>query len=144
MIKHILCAVDLTHDKDAHAVLKQAGRIAKFENAVLSVITVLPDYGSSWVGSFFQEGTLKSAAESASKSLHALVDEVLPDHETVQHIVEIGSAYEKVLAAIETTDADLVVVGAHKPDFADRIIGPNAARIVRHSPVSTLVVRLKG
>ena len=60
----------------------------------------------------------------------------------MQCIVEIGSIYEKTLEASKVCGADLIVVGAHKPDLADRIIGPNAARIARHADVSVLVARL--
>ncbi|GGE47338.1 universal stress protein [Actibacterium pelagium] len=142
MSKHILCAIDLTHMDNARALVTEAGRIANMEQALLSVVTVLPDYGSSFVGSFFKDGTLKGAAEAARQSLHALVDEVLPDAGTVQCIVEIGSAYEEILDAAKKCDADMIIVGAHKPDLADRIIGPNAARIVRHADVSVLVLRI--
>ena len=142
MSKHILAAIDLTHQDDARAILTEAGRVAAQDAAILSVVTVLPDYGSSFVGSFFKEGTLKDAAEAARRSLHALVDEVLPGAGTVQCIVEIGSAYEEILDAARKCEADLIVVGAHKPDLTDRIIGPNAARIVRHADVSVLVLRI--
>ena len=142
MTKHILCAVDLTHDEDARAILAESGRLAGFYGARLSVITVLPDYGSSWVGTFFKEGTMKEAAQAASDALHKIVVEVLPEQQGVQHIVGIGSAYEKVLEAIEKVGADMAVVGANRPDFKDRILGPNAARIVRNAGVSVLVLRL--
>ena len=142
MTKHILCAVDLTHDEDARAILVESGRLAGFYGARLSVITVLPDYGSSWVGTFFKEGTMKEAAQAASDALHKMMDEVLPEGQGVQHIVDVGSAYEKVLEAVEKIGADMVVAGTHRPDLKDRILGPNAARIVRNAGVSVLVVRL--
>ncbi len=142
MITHILCAVDLNHENDARELLAEAGRLADLEGAALSVVTVLPDYGSSWVGSFFKEGTLHEAAEGARVALHKLVDSVLPGHERDQCIVEVGTAYEEILDAAEKCGADLIVVGAHKPDLADRILGPNAGRVVRYSKVSVLVARL--
>ncbi len=142
MSKAILCAVDLTHADDAKQIIAEAGRLAEMNDATLSVVTVLPDYNMSWVGSFFQDGTLKEAAAAADQALHALVRDTLPSRDQVQHIVEIGTAYERVLATIPTCSADLVVVGAHRPDFADKVMGPNAARIVRHAPVSVYVVRL--
>ena len=142
MTKRILCSVDLTHVDDAKNLLREADRLATFYGAALSVVTVLPDYGSSWVGSFFKDGTLRDASKAADKALHELVRDTLPDREQVQHIVEIGVVYEEVLAAIGKCSADLVVVGAHKPDIADKLLGPNSARVVRLSPVSTLVVRL--
>ncbi|MEM8795584.1 MAG: universal stress protein [Pseudomonadota bacterium] len=142
MTKHILCAVDLTHDDDARSLIAEAGRIAKLEGAELSVVTALPDYGSSFVGSFFKEGTLKEAAEAANTRLHKMIDETLPERDQTQCIVEIGVAYEEILDAAKKCDADLIMVGAHKPDLADRLLGPNAARIVRHADISVMVVRL--
>lgn len=141
MSKHVLCALDLTHPDDARALLIEAARLAALDSARMSVVTVLPDYGSSFVGSFFKEGTLKEAAEAARRSLHELVDTAAPDAGTVQCIVKIGSAYEEILDAAKTIDADMIIVGAHKPDLADRLLGPNAARIVRYADVSVLVLR---
>ena len=142
MTDHILCSVDLTHEDEAGKLLTEAHKLAGFYGATLSVVTVLPDYGSSWVGSFFKDGTLHEAAEAASVALHKLVSACLPDAQGIQHIVEIGVVYEKVLQAIELSQADLVIVGAHKPDLADRLLGPNAARIARHAGISTLVLRI--
>ena len=142
MSKRFLCAIDLTHEDDAKALLTEAGRLARLEGAALSVVTVLPDYGSPFVGSFFKQGTLKNASESAQEALHQMERELLSDLAPVQSIVVVGSAYEKVLEAAETVSADLVIVGAHKPDFATRVIGPNAARITRYAQTSVLVVRL--
>ena len=79
---------------------------------------------------------------AAAATLEAMVAEVLPEHGDVRRMVALGTAYEKVLHAVEAIGADLVVVGAHRPDFKDRIFGPNAARIVRNAPVSVLVMRL--
>lgn len=142
MSKHILVAIDLTHDEDARALLAEAGRFAKMDGAALSLVTVLPDYGSSWVATFFKEGTLKEAAQAAKDALHKMAKEVLPDVGDVQCIIEMGTAYEEILDAAKKCKADLIVVGAHKPDIADRIIGPNAARITRHADVSVLVLRI--
>lgn len=142
MTQHILCAVDMTHSDDAQNLLIEADRLATFYDATLSVVTVLPDYNSSWVGSFFKDGTLKEAASAANDALHALVKQALPARVQVQHIVEIGVVYEKILQAIEKCNADLVIVGAHKPDMADKILGPNSARVARLAPVSTLVLRM--
>lgn len=141
MVKRILAAVDLGQMDAAKSLIKQAGRLAGFEQAALSVVTVLPDYGMSFVGSFFKDGTLKDAAEQARVALHALVDEALPDAAPTQCIVEIGTAYEEILVAAKECGADLIVVGASKPDLADHLMGPNASRVARHAPVSVWVVR---
>jgi nucleotide-binding universal stress UspA family protein len=50
---------------------------------------------------------------------------------------------DKLLEAIEETDADLVVMASHVPGVADRLhlISSNAAWIVKHADVSVFVVR---
>lgn len=141
MTQHILCAVDLAHLETAGALLNRAAELAGFYGATLSVVTVVPDYGMTIVGSFFEEGTMRAAVKAADEKLHELVRETLPDFGKVQHIVEVGTAYEQVLHAISVAQADLVVIGAHKPDLADRLQGPNSSRVARRAPCSVLVVR---
>lgn len=141
MSSHYLVAVDLTHMDDARTLLREAGKMAQNDDALLSLVTVLPDYGMSFVGSFFKEGTLKEAEHSALAALHALADNVLPERKQVQCIVEVGTAYEEVLDAAAKVKADHIIVGAHKPDLAERILGPNAGRIVRHAKVTVTVLR---
>lgn len=142
MPKHILCSIDLTLPEEATGILLEANKQALQNNAKISVITVLPDYGSSWVGSFFKDGTLRDATKAAQEALKKLVQDTLPDQKNIRFVIEIGVVYEKVLENITKLDADFVVVGAHKPSVMDHLLGPNASRIVRMSPVSTLVVRL--
>jgi len=141
-MKHILCAVDISDQTDAKKILSEAEKLATTYSATLSILTVVPDYGSSWVGSFFKEGTLKLATETAMETLRALTVDVKSRGLNVQHIVEVGTGYEKILSSANQIEADLIVVGAHKPDLADRIIGPNAARVVRHATASVMVVRV--
>ena len=84
---------------------------------------------------------MKEATAAADKALHGLVKSTLPERDAVQHIVEIGVVYDRILETIPKCNADLVIVGAHKPDVVDKVMGPNAARVARYSPVSTLVLR---
>lgn len=50
---------------------------------------------------------------------------------------------QKLLEAISTTGADLVVMASHMPGLPDRLhlIGSNAAWLIRHTDVSIFVVR---
>ena len=58
-----------------------------------------------------------------------------------RHIVATGSVYQEILSTAEKAGSDLVVIGAHDPDLKDFLLGPNAARIVRHAKCSVHVVR---
>ncbi|WP_298802970.1 universal stress protein [uncultured Lentibacter sp.] len=141
MTNHVLCAVDLSHLETEVGLLQKAAELATFYKATLSVVTVVPDYGMTIVGSYFKEGTMKSAVKMANEKLHEFVSETLKDFGKVQHIVEIGTPYEQILEAIKVAKADLVVMGAHKPDLLDRLQGPNSARVARYAPCSVLIVR---
>ena len=52
-----------------------------------------------------------------------------------------ASIYGEILGAAEEAEADLVVVGSHRPAKKDYLLGPNAARVVRHARCSVLVAR---
>lgn len=140
MTKQILCAVDLTHKDTEKPILQEAAKLADLYGAGLSVVTVVPDYGMTVVGSFFKDSTMKDLVAETDRQLHAFVAEVLPDR-AVQHIVEVGTIYEEILEAIDESGADLVVMGAHKPELADRFQGPNSARVARYAKVSVLILR---
>jgi nucleotide-binding universal stress UspA family protein len=124
-------------------VLEEAARLAGLYGAQLDVITVVPDYGMSVVSNFFDKSYHDKAVEEARRRLNELVERALgaEANEKVRHIVATGNAYEEILHVAETDGAQLIVVGAHKPDFKDYLLGPNAARIVRHSNCSVHVVR---
>jgi universal stress protein F len=141
-MKRILCAIDLSHEDEARKIIAEAEKLAGLYDAALSLMTVVHDYGSSWVGSFFKEGTLKDATEAAMTALYDVGGSTTARGEPIQHIVKVGVTYEEILAAAKTIMADLIIVGAHKPDLADRLMGPNAARVARHADASVLIVRL--
>jgi nucleotide-binding universal stress UspA family protein len=51
------------------------------------------------------------------------------------------SIYAEILGVAEEAEADLVVVGSHRPAMKDYLLGTNAARVVRHARCSVLVAR---
>ena len=143
MTNAVLCAVDISNgDLDTH-VLKKAAALADQENAQLDVVTVLPDFGESWVSGFFESDFHDKALEEAHTKLAEMcVSTVGADrNEKIRHVVATGTAYQEILKTADNAGSDLIVIGAHKPDFKDYLLGPNAARVVRHSNVSVYVVR---
>jgi nucleotide-binding universal stress UspA family protein len=79
----------------------------------------------------------------AKEHLNALVTKALDADQNakVRHVIATGRAYEEVLNLAKKTGASLIVVGAHKADISDYLLGPNAARVVRHATCSVHVVR---
>ena len=139
----VLCAVDISNPHRDDNVLRRVARLAALDDAQLDVITVVPDYGMSVVGSYFDKDHHPRIEADARQRLNDLVTEVLgaEANETVRHVVVTGNAYEEILRVARVDAASLIVIGAHKPDFRDFLLGPNAARVVRHAECSVMVVR---
>ncbi len=143
MIESILCAIDISNPNEDNEVLEAGARLASLDDAQLDVITVVPDFGMSMVGTFFEEGHHDKMIEEAKEKLNQKVTEVLGAdvNAKVRHMVVFGKTYQEILHAAEEAKSSVIVVGAHKPDLAEYLLGPNAARIVRHSKCSVYVVR---
>ena len=56
-------------------------------------------------------------------------------------VTHAASIYAEILGVAEEAEADLVVVGSHRPAMKDYLLGTNAARVVRHARCSVLVAR---
>lgn len=143
MSKSVLCAMDISNPDEDNKVLEVAAKLAKMEDAQLDVISVVPDFGSSLVGGFFDEDYQQKVLTKAKQTLKSQVAKVLGDamNAQVRHVIAFGKTYQEVLKTAEATRPVLIVVGAHKPDFADYLLGANASRIIRHSNCSVYVVR---
>ncbi len=139
----VLCAVDISNKDKDKEVLALAHRMAALDDAQLDVITVVPDFGMSVVGGFFEPHHHEKAVAEAQRLLSEAVESVIGSdaNANVRHIVATGTAYEEILKAANLANSGLIVIGAQKPDFKDYLLGPNASRVVRHSDCSVLVVR---
>ena len=139
----VLCAVDISDTKADVSVLQAAYRLAERDGLGLDVVTVVPDFGTSIVGSFFQRDHHDKMVDAAKVELGKIVTDAIgaEANETVRHIVATGTVYEEVLKLAGKAQTSIIVIGAHKPDFKDYLLGPNAARVVRHSSCSVFVVR---
>lgn len=141
MNMNIFCAIDLEHPGICKKILSEGLRLADANGATINVMTVIPDYGMTIVGSYFEDGALAKAKEATNEALHAFVGEYLSGNVKIRHIVSSGSVYEEVLKYAEQVGADVIVIGASKPNLKDYLLGPNAARVARHANVSVFIVR---
>jgi nucleotide-binding universal stress UspA family protein len=143
MTNSVLCAVDVSNGDDDIKAIQKAAQLAALDNAQLDVIAVVPDFGMSQVSSFFSKDHHEKMVTEAKEHLNALVTKALDADQNakVRHVIATGRAYEEVLNLAKKTGASLIVVGAHKADISDYLLGPNAARVVRHATCSVHVVR---
>ena len=141
MYKNILLSVDLTDSSSWRNALPFAVEYCQAMGATLHLMTVVPDYGMTVVGQFFPEDYEKKAIVQARHELRELSTAHVPAGVEVLHIVAYGTIYQEILNAAKSVNADLIVIASHRPEFKDYLIGPNAARVMRHANRSVLVVR---
>lgn len=141
MYKDILVPIDLSEESSWKMALPVVLDLAKAFNARLHVMTVVSSYGMSIIQQYFPMGSIEEVVTKANAHLHEFVKQHIPAHIEVQHIIAKGAVYECIIDTAEKIDADLIVMSAHRPELKDYLLGPNAAKVVRHSPRSVLVVR---
>lgn len=141
MYKDILLPVDLNHESSWKKALPTALEYCKAFGANLHVMTVVPDFGLPIVAGYFPKDFESKAREGANKQLHAFVADRVPSDIKVQHIVAEGTVYGEILRVAKDVGADLILMASHRPELQDYLLGPNAARVVRHANISVLVVR---
>jgi len=64
----------------------------------------------------------------------------LADYKVTSHVA-IGQTFREIVAAAKKLDADLIVMSSHRPELADRLIGPTADMVQRNTTASVLIVK---
>lgn len=142
MYKDILFTVDLAHPEYEMRAVQTTVEYARAFGSTLHILTVVPDFGLSIVGSFFPEEHEKTSVAKADEELHAFTRKYIPPEIRHRHIVDHGAIYRIILHYAREIGCDLIVMSSgQKPDLEDYLLGPNAARVVRHAKCSVLVVR---
>ena len=141
MYNDILVAVDLNDETSSKKTVDVAVACCRTFGARLHLLVVVPDFGMSIVSQFFPDDYAQKAVDGAAAALAAFKDATVPDDIEAHDIVANGTVYDEILATAKNIDADLIVLGANRPDLKNYLLGPNASRVVRHSSRSVLVVR---
>jgi len=141
MFRSILVPVDLSDKHSWRKALPAAISMCETFQARLHLLTVVPDFGLPIVGQYFPEGYEAKVRQQTAKLLKDFAAEQVPDAVPCKRIVAEGKVYQEILRAAEKIGADLIVMGSHRPELKDFLLGPNAARVVRHARCSVMVVR---
>lgn len=140
MYKEILVPVDLEQESSWKKALPLAVEYCQILGARLHLMTVLPTLGSNLLGAYFPPDFDEKTIAEARRRIAELAATVSRNI-AVDTRVTRGTIYEEILATAEDIGADLIVMASHRPELKDYLLGPNAARVVRHAPISVLVVR---
>lgn len=136
MYKTILVPIDLADSEKGKAMIKIARMMGDKDARIIliTVIEIVPAYVAAQV----PREILDKTGENAAEELKAIAKAagIKPDIE-----VRSGAAHNAILDQAEKLEADLILVGSHKPGLEDYLLGSTAARIVRHARCSVLVIR---
>jgi nucleotide-binding universal stress UspA family protein len=140
MLSKILVPIDPEHGAYVDEVLRIAAELATAHDARVELLTIIPA-GPVIVSQFLPESYETMASKRAEEELAALVARMGAAAERATTAIRFGGTYQEILAHAEKIGADLIVIGSHKPDVTDYLLGSTAARVVRHANCSVYVVR---
>jgi nucleotide-binding universal stress UspA family protein len=144
MYKNILFPVDIVEEDSWSSALPLIKEfVAKFQ-AKLHIMTVIPDYGMSIVSQYFPQGAVQNMINKTQQELQSFVDKNLIDQDiNIGRVIvkKGGAVYQSIINTAEEIDIDLIIIPAHRPELKDYLLGPNAAKVVRHSKLPVLVMR---
>jgi nucleotide-binding universal stress UspA family protein len=141
MYKKIILPIDLNSENALTGNLEQIIDLVKAFDAKLYAITVVPDYGLSMVQEYFPKGWVKEIVDKSKISLKKIVTKHFPKDFEIECIVKKGPVYQCIIDKAIELEADLIMIPAHRPELQNYLLGPNAAKVVRHASVSVLVLR---
>ncbi len=143
MLQNIAAFVDLDDEASSHKVLTRAIDYSRHTGARLHVLTIVPNgmFKMTVVAQIIPADYERKLLEDARQRLAALIKKHATDDVQLEQNVSLGSVYKEALQFARNVDADLIVVGAHKPELKDYLLGPNVGQIVRHATCSVWVVR---
>ncbi|AHC73648.1 universal stress family protein [Candidatus Endolissoclinum faulkneri L5] len=141
MFLDILLAIDLVSPQTQEKAVAIAVEQAKLFNARLHVLTVVPEVHSGIVAGFFPKNFESAAIEVARQQLRNFCEKRIPSNVKLQHVVAHGTIYQEIVKAAQQTKCDLIVMASHRPELSDFLLGPNAARVVRHASCSVMIIR---
>lgn len=141
MFSSILVPIDLEQPTSWERTVPSAAQIALQNNAVLHVTTIVPPFQMSIVGDFFPKDFETKCLASAKEKLSELGGTFELDGVNAQFHVAHGPVYDEILRVSTLVKADLIVISAGRPELKDYLLGPNAARVVRHAKQSVMVIR---
>ena len=137
--EEILVPVDLSHDSSWREALPTAINQAQHAGAKLHIVTVIPEEPPqlAWLPDDYSDKMIAYVKPKLAK----LVEEHVPADVKVEQHMRQGSIYKEVVELAQEQGIDLIVLASHRPALKDYLLGPNAAKVVRHAECSVMVIR---
>ena len=135
----ILVPVDLGEDSSWKETLPTAVDQAQHSGGELHIVTVVPDEPPQLA--WLPEDYSAKMISYANGQLAKLIETNVPEQLGAQLHVCQGTIYSEIVKLAKDIDVDLIVMMSHRPELKDFLLGPNAARVLRHAECPVLVIR---
>lgn len=144
MFKHILVPVD--GSKTSMLAVSKAAALAKTFGSAVTAVYVIDPYPFSGVGADFAYGQAQYASAASTEANSALeATRKAMSEAGVQASTLVGeghAVHEGILRALESTGADLIVMGSHGRRGLQRLVlGSVTQRVLGAVHIPVLVVR---
>jgi len=134
MYKTIIATLGLSHGHGARA-LEAARKLLDDDGRIVAVHVLEP------VPGFAKNYLPPDHEEQARAGAELAMSERVGDAKDAELVILSGYPGRAITEYAEKIGADCIIVGSHKPDLQDFLLGSTAARVVRHAPCSVHVLR---
>ncbi len=141
MYMNILVPVDLQETALTERAVEVAQDIAEHYSAMITVLTVIPDFGMPLVANFFPEDAMQKAHDEVCNELQRFVKKRFRDPANVQSQVLQGSPHKLIVRYAQDKGTDLIVLPARAKDISKVFLGSSSTHVVERAPCSVLIIR---
>lgn len=141
MYKEILLPVDLEETVLSERAVIVAQDIADCDNATITVLTVIPDFGMPMVANFFPKDAMHKAQIEVQNELKRFIESRFREPDTIRHDVAHGTPHRLIVQHAREHKADLIVLPARAQDLGKMLLGSCSTHVVERAPCSVLIVR---
>jgi len=138
----ILVAIDLSTDVITEKVCKTANDMASKYDAKVQLITILPDYGSPLVASFFPDGAQDKIKTEMQEKLSALASTHF-NGDAKTAVVQGSKRGNSILAAIDEIKPDLTILGCRRKHSREgqRLLGSTTLSVTDRAKCNVMIVK---
>ncbi len=142
MNNKILVAVDLSTKAITEKVCKTANDMASKYGAKIQLITVLSDYGSPLVASFFPD----DAQDKIKSEMHEKLSSLASAHfngDVKIAVIRGSKRANSILAAVDELNPDLTILGCRRKHSREgqRLMGSTTQSVTDRAKCNVLVVK---
>lgn len=144
MYKTILVPIDISSQALTQLVIPHVVTQAKQGGAHIHFLTVIPTFyytsyfGLAYAPEALDQGQMKENALAELNGIVKVLD--LPEDRIHLHVIA-GSPKDQILTLADKINADLIIIGSHRPDITTYLLGSNATAVVSHATCPVLVIR---